>query len=167
MEYINPFEEKPMNIKTICIVAAAAFALLLCLAPTRHDSAVVFAGENTVMPCTLQTVAGTYGFDGQGFLGIGTPQAVQAAETGVATADGAGNLAGTVTFSINGNILRTPFTGTYNVNADCTISEVVSFGTQTRHQEGIVVLDGREIDFIQTDPGSVLTRVAKRVTLQP
>jgi hypothetical protein len=156
------------GMRKLCIgsVVGAACAWLWFLGLARPERAVVFADEPVVRPCTLQTVAGTYGFNGQGILAFGTPQAVQAAETGVATADGAGNLSGTVTFSIDGNILRTPFMGTYNVNADCTISEVISFGAQTRHQEGIVVLDGQEIDFIQTDPGSVLTRVAKRVSLQ-
>jgi hypothetical protein len=33
--------------------------------------------------CTDQTVVGTYGFDGQGVLGFGTHQAIQAAETGM------------------------------------------------------------------------------------
>jgi hypothetical protein len=41
-------------------------------------------------PCDQTTVAGSYGFSGQGVIGCGTPQSAQAVETGVATADGAG-----------------------------------------------------------------------------
>jgi hypothetical protein len=123
--------------------------------------AVVFAQNG--ISCDQRTVAGTYGFQGQGTLGLGTPQPIPAAETGVATADGMGNLVGNVTFSLGGQILSTPFTGTYQVNQDCTISETISFGTQTRHQQGVVVDRGQQIDFIDTDPSTVLTRVAKRV----
>jgi hypothetical protein len=123
--------------------------------------AVVFADER--MACDQRTVLGTYGFQGQGTLGLGTPQSILAAETGVATADGVGNLEGNVTFSLGGQILSTPFAGTYQVNANCTISETITFGTQTRHQQGVIVDRGRQIDFIDTDPGTVLTRVAKRV----
>src|SRR5215469_9451974 len=141
---------------SIGILVGAGCAVLGIVAPARFGRGVVHADEPAVRPCTLQTVAGSYGFSGQGILGFGTPQAVQAAETGVATADGAGTLSGAGTFSIDESILRTPFTGTYSVNPDCTISEFISFGAQTRHQEGIVVLDGAEIDFIQTDPGSIL-----------
>ena|SRR6202035_1628736 len=41
-------------------------------------------------PCD-QTTAGSYGFSSQGVIGFGTPQSAQAVETGLATADGAGN----------------------------------------------------------------------------
>jgi hypothetical protein len=155
-----------MHMKTLVsrfILAAGAFAMVGLAMPTGSSKSVVHASELTALPCTLHTVEGKYGFNGQGFLAFGTPQEVEATETRVATADGAGILAGTVTFSINGDTLRTPFTGTYDVEPDCTIS----FGTQTRHQEGVILLNGREIDFIQTDPGSILTRVAKHMTVEP
>jgi hypothetical protein len=114
--------------------------------------------------CDQTTVAGTYGFSGQGVIGFGTPESAQAVETGLATADGAGNLSGSVTFGLNGLILSTPFTGMYQVNPDCTISETIAFASQVRHQQGVIVNDSDEIDFIQTDPGSILTRTAKRIS---
>lgn len=124
---------------------------------------MALAGSATAKTCNQMTVAGTYGFQGQGTLGVGTSQEVQSAETGSATADGSGNLSGEVTFSLGGLILTTPFTGTYVVKPDCTISETITFGTQIRHQWGVIVDNGREINFIDTDPGTILTRVAKRV----
>jgi hypothetical protein len=154
--------------RILVIAAVVTLAVVAGLSLDRHPaaikgslSAVVFAQGG--IACEQRTVAGTYGFQGQGTLGLGSPQAIPAAETGVATADGAGNLTGNVTFSLGGQILSTPFTGTYQVNPDCTISETISFGTQTRHQQGVVVDRGQQIDFIDTDPGTVLTRVAKRV----
>ena len=151
------------------LLGAVALTFLLILGTTiRHQRADkisqhlrVYADVGFV--CDQRTVAGTYGFQGQGTLGIGTPQPIPAAETGMATADGAGNLAGNVTFSLGGQVLSTPFTGTYQVSADCTIVETITFGTQTRHQQGVIVSRGQQIDFIDTDPGTVLTRVARRV----
>lgn len=113
--------------------------------------------------CDQRTVAGTYGFQGQGTLGIGTPQPIPAAETGLATADGVGNLSGDVTFSLAGQILSTPFAGTYQVSSNCTIVETITFGPQVRHQQGVIVGGGKQIDLIDTDPGTVLTRVATRL----
>jgi hypothetical protein len=154
--------------RILVITAVVPLALLAVLSVNRRPAgserrlpAIVLAQSG--IACDQRTVVGTYGFQGQGTLGLGTPQAIPAAETGVATADGAGNLTGNVTFSLGGQILSTPFTGTYQVNPDCTISETISFGTQTRHQQGVVVDRGQQIDFIDTDPGTVLTRVAKRV----
>ena len=147
------------------IVLMVSFAAGLTIAKLRQANTtslpVVLAEE--AFGCDQGTVAGTYGFQGQGTLGLGTPEAIPAAETGEATADGAGGLEGNVTFSLGGQILSTPFTGTYQVNADCTIAEAITFGSQTRHQQGIIVSNGQQIDFIDVDPGTVLTRVAKRL----
>lgn len=153
----------PTN-KPMILVAAIAGAALMQLAaaqsvPTINAGPLTDRGS----VCDQTTVTGTYGFQGQGELGVGTPQSIQAAETGTATADGLGNLSGYVTFSLGGQILATAFTGTYQVNEDCTISETIAFGAQVRHQWGVIVNHGREIDFIDTDPGTILTRVAKRV----
>jgi hypothetical protein len=156
------------NQRVFVVAVIAALFLIVGSSLRRHQMAgtsvlraVVFADDRAA--CDQRTVIGTYGFQGQGTLGLGTSQPILAAETGMATADGVGNLVGNVTFSLGGQILSTPFTGTYQVNADCTISEAITFGTQTRHQQGVIVSRGQQIDFIDTDPGTVLTRVAKRV----
>lgn len=155
------------NTSRFLLLAATAILVVYISIPNLSSTgAVTHAQSDPGNACTDRTVVGTYGFNGQGVLGFGTAQAIQAAETGMATADGFGNLVGSVTFSVNGNILRTPFTGTYQVNPNCSISETIAFGSQVRHQEGVIVLNGREIDFIATDPGSLVTRVAKRVSPQ-
>ena len=57
------------------------------------------------------------------------------------------------------------FSGTYKVNADCTGSDTENFqGGPTIHRDFVVVDEGREIRFIVTDPGNVVTAVAKRKT---
>lgn len=64
--------------------------------------------------------------------------------------------------SVNGQIVNTPFKGTYRVSPNCTIAEATTFGSQVRHQQGVIVNGATEIDFIATDPGAILSRVAKR-----
>jgi hypothetical protein len=68
-----------------------------------------------------------------------------------------------VIFSVNGQIVNTPFTGIYRVSPNWTIAEAITFGSQVRHQQGMMVNGATEIDFIATDPKAILSRVAKRV----
>ena len=154
---------RSMNKPTLLVTAIAGTALIQIATAQSVSTSSAGPLMERSYACDQTTVTGTYGFQGQGELGAGTPQEVQAAETGTATADGLGNLSGYVTFSLGGRILATPFTGTYQVNTDCTISETIEFGAQVRHQWGVIVNHGREIDFIDTDPGAILTRVAKRL----
>ena len=157
----------PVVLGTVVLAIAFVVGAVSTTGPSKGiigKERVVFADEGG-FGCNQQTVAGTYGFQGQGTLGLGTALPIPAAETGMATADGNGSLAGNVTFSLGGQILATPFTGTYQVNPDCSITETIVFGAQTRHQAGVIVSHGQQIDFIDTDPGTVLTRVAKRVDM--
>ena len=155
------------TIKRMISIAALTGAALTQLAvaqsvPTVNAGPITDRDDRDKV-CDQTTVTGTYGFQGNGELGVGTPQETRAAETGTAIVDGLGNFSGYVTFSLGGQILVTSYTGTYQVNADCTISQTIVFGAQVRHQWGVIVNHGREIDFIDTDPGFVFTRVAKRV----
>jgi hypothetical protein len=59
-------------------------------------------------------------------VGVGTPSPVQDTEVGLLTADGNGNLSGSVTFSANGTLLTATYTGTYTVNPDCTASASIN-----------------------------------------
>ena len=70
-------------------------------------------------------------------------------------------MTGSITFSFNGTIFRTNYTGSYLVNSDCTIT-LTDLG-ETLQQEGVVLGDGDEIRFIGTDPGRVIARVAQRL----
>jgi hypothetical protein len=94
-------------------------------------------------------------------IGCGTPQSAQAVETGLATADGAGKPFRLGHLQPERTNLKH---AAYQVNPDCTISETIAFASQVRHQQGVIVNDSDEIDFIQTDPGSILTRTAKRIS---
>jgi hypothetical protein len=70
--------------------------------------------------CSNATLAGKWGFTGTGSLiGIGP-----VAATGTAAFDGKGNASGSQTRSVNGDVADETITGTYNVNSDCTGTEV-------------------------------------------
>jgi hypothetical protein len=70
-----------------------------------------------------------------------------------------------VTASLNGSIVQPEVTGTYSVNADCTISITVSVPSAglVIHEEGPIIGRGKEFHVIQTDPGWVRTLAAKRL----
>lgn len=112
--------------------------------------------------CSNTTVKGTYGFTGTGtVLGIGPASSV-----GLFTAGEDGNITGSQTRSFNGDIAQETFTGTYTVRPDCTgsASFVVQPGGRTAHFDFVVDdEDGNEVRAIQTDPGTVITTIDRRL----
>ncbi len=102
--------------------------------------------------CVLEnaTLNGSYVTKATGFAG-GSPIAV----VGITTYDGKGNFQFTATVSANGTISRGTGPGTYTVNRDCTGSQ--TFGPGFAHYDLVVSPDGREVTYIQTDAGTVIT----------
>jgi hypothetical protein len=71
--------------------------------------------------CSNATVAGTWASTNTGSLiDIGP-----VAATAITTFDGKGNLSGSQTRSVNGDVADETFTGTYTVNSDCTGTDIV------------------------------------------
>jgi len=109
--------------------------------------------------CDLGSVRGSYGYTVNGTnLALGLVAAV-----GRVTADGTGNLSGSDTLSAVGTILHRTITGTYSITPACTgtFSFTDNFG-QTVHVDFVAIDGGAELQFIQTDPGTVITGAAKR-----
>jgi hypothetical protein len=115
--------------------------------------------------CTAANLRGTYAVYGQGTVFVGNPpQPGLEVDVGITDIDGIGNLMGSLTFSFNGKIFRTKFTGSYLVNRDCTVSLTIQDDLgEHLQQEGVVLGHGDEVRFIGTDPGRVIARVAKRL----
>ena len=63
-----------------------------------------------------------------------------------------------------GTIVPNPFTGTYDVNANCAVSAEVRDAVGTAHLTGVLVGQGanQEVRFLITEPGTVLVGTAKR-----
>jgi hypothetical protein len=79
-------------------------------------------------------------------------------EIGHLTADGAGNIAGTSTVSINGSVVRRTLTGTYDINPDGSGSATLypSWGPPI-HMDLFVSANGLKAEFVVTDSGSTLS----------
>jgi hypothetical protein len=111
--------------------------------------------------CT--NLEGSYGFSRNGTAGSGT---ISAAAVGVLVFDGAGNVSGHDTTSVNGNIIRRTFSGTYTVNPDCTGSITITFITGTPGRvsasDFVIVDGGKGLLLINTNPGEVIVGSARR-----
>jgi hypothetical protein len=113
--------------------------------------------------CSLQSLVGPYAVYGQGNVFVGTPQAALEMDVGEITYE-KGNFTGLSTFSLNGTIVRTRFSGTYLVNVDCTTTAIVKDDIgETLHQERVVIGSGDQVRSIETEPGAVLARTAVRM----
>ena len=109
--------------------------------------------------CTDASLHGSYGYSFDGtVIGIGPT-----AGSGVITFDGTGQMSDADTLSLNGTIIPRTLTGTYTVQANCTGSVTLEVSTGDLFHLAFVSVDsGRELRFIQTDAGTVITGAAIR-----
>jgi len=86
------------------------------------------------------------------------------ANVGTLNFDGNGNLTGTLVNSINGTTVSATETGTYKVNSDCTGTYTVQISPLGITSQAYFVIDdsGNEVQIIVTDPGGVITCVARK-----
>lgn len=79
--------------------------------------------------CTLDTIRGTYIFEGQGVT-VEDGNVLPYAEAGIWTLDGEGNASGFISASRNGEPFarREAFTATYEHTVDCVYAVVDQFG---------------------------------------
>lgn len=101
----------------------AKFAMLIMLSLFAVTSGARAA-------CTKRTGAGRWGFSTNGSI----PAIGPVAATGVFTQDQSGNITGTQTRSLNGDIADETFTGTATVNSDCTGTDTIQV-----YQNGVLV----------------------------
>lgn len=114
--------------------------------------------------CTAQGVAGRYGFFAEGYAGPPTlplPAAVPLVGTGVVTLDRSGRFDATAQRSVGGVLdpQPLPLTGTFTVGSDCSVRMQFDVGFDF---SGTLVDGGREIVFVETDPGTTLLVKARR-----
>ena len=136
--------------------------LVLATMLTLNRSAL--AQEDLVPSCAESSLYGPYAYSRVGMVvGIGP-----AAANGVVTFDGQGNLAGTDTASRNGQITARDFKGTYTVTPDCTGTATFVFSARETVNVALQIGAGaREVQFIQTDSGTVITGSAKAQWARP
>ena len=134
--------------KRLVVFALAAIALIAMPQSLKAAEALCPLGN--------ATLKGSYMLRGEGTnVGVGPVTVV-----GWLTYDGKGNVVNaSMTASVNGTVSTFPISGPYTVNSDCSGS--VEPGT---HYNFVVTPDGKEVYWIQTDPGTVTSGTEVRLT---
>jgi hypothetical protein len=127
--------------KSLAPLLITLFALIVVSATYASDA----------RNCSTAAVAGKFGFTTTGTI----PALGPVAATGLFTQDRSGNITGTQTRSLNGDIADETFTGTATVNPDCTGTDTIQVfqsGVMVRTTTLHVVYDddGREARAIFT-----------------
>ena len=110
--------------------------------------------------CSLATLRGTYGFAVSGNAVIDRVVYFFAA-AGRLKADGSGKMTVKDTASTQGLIQRRSYGGTYTMGEDCTGAIVLILDGIATNFDIVVSPDGKEIQFLQTDPGVVSSGTAR------
>ena len=137
----------------------AATALALGLAGTIGFATTGAAAERT---CSNESVEGQYALQARGLTEGLTHHT---ANLGRIMVDGHGHLSGSLTVSINGRIATAQaLNGTYEVHADCSGTESFTIGSDPTARTASFVLanKARQIDFLETDEGTVFSGSATR-----
>jgi hypothetical protein len=135
---------------------AAVTALGLCFSPAaRADD----------KGCSNNTLRGSFAQSGTGVITAPPDQAGPFANVGTLIFDGNGGLTGALVVSTNGSSSQATETGTYTVNSDCTGTYTVQIAPFGITSQAFFAIDtnGDELEIIVTDPGSVITCVAKKL----
>ena len=134
---------------------AAVTALALTVAPMAKAD-----GKG----CSNATLKGTFADKDTGFLTAPPAMAGPFAGVTTQTYDGNGNITAAGIVSLNGAIVAVAQKGTYTVNPDCTGTYTVQISPIGLTAHGFFVIDdsGNELQIIVTDPGTVITCIARR-----
>ena len=114
--------------------------------------------------CSSETLTGPFAFTSTGFITVPQAEAGPFAIVGTQTFDGNGSASVAATVSQNGNIIPVTMAVAYAVNADCTgtfTAQISPVGITT-HLFFVIDDNGKELQIIQTDPGVVVTGIARR-----
>ena len=120
--------------------------------------------------CTEAILHGGYGAGTTGLINqssnandITIPTYIPFAEAVHVLFDGRGNLSGSSSADFGGSSFPVTFQGTYSVKTNCTGSLTVNAGTSgIIHRDLVIVDDGKEVEFVSTDPGLVIAGYMKK-----
>lgn len=138
---------------TLAIAVTTAFAL--GIAPTAQ------AADKG---CSNTTLLGTFAYKATGVITAPPAEAGPFASVGTQIFDGNGGTTATAWVSQNGTIVQVTIKGTYTVNPDCTGSFTLQISPVglTTHYFFAIDDSATEFQAVQTDPGVVVTAIARR-----
>jgi hypothetical protein len=150
-------EEKKMPRSTV-IIGVAVLMAAVCAAPFVAPQVARAAG------CTNADLRGVYGYQTSGWLAPGPGEAmVPYAETGQLVFAADGTLSGVGAFSFGGQPGTHTFTGTSEVNADCSATTTVVDNLGLTGTFQLVILESGKDFLIQNmTPGAVTQGRAER-----
>jgi hypothetical protein len=118
---------------------------------------LIMAADSSGATCTNASITGVYGITSVGLNGSLQP----ASSVDQITVDGAGNLTGSSTKSIDGTIVTYTFTGTYQIAKNCTgTATFTNQNAQTEHDNIVLNNSKRGAFLIQTDNNHVQSSIA-------
>jgi len=140
---------------------AKSFAFTVAAALTASVTPTARADEKG---CSNASLKGTFAYITTGLITAPSALAGPFASVGTQTFDGLGGTTATAIVSQNGNILPVTIKGTYTVNPDCTGMFTVHISPVglTTHVFFAIDNNGTEFQAIETDPGVVVTGIARR-----
>ncbi len=138
-------------------------------------SAVVRAGDATLVgvgtkvegkgTCSLATLNGTYGYQGEGVAAI-NGKSVSTAEIGILTFDGKEGVTGTFSAIGGGQMNRQSFTGTYALSDICFGSAAYKVGDVTYQMNFMVTGGGNQLLYSELAAGAVTTGSGARTSFK-
>jgi len=139
--------------KSFTIAALTVLALAIAPAAKARDKA-----------CSNATLRGAFAYTSTGSIASPPDFAGPFAEVGTQSFDGKGATTAAATLSQNGNILQVTITGTYTVSPDCTGTMTLQVAPIGVTVDVLFAIDdgGNGFQAIETDPGLVITRIARR-----
>jgi hypothetical protein len=112
--------------------------------------------------CNSATLSGAYGYLMTGQVFNSTVGFIPFTDSGSLTWDGNGKVTGSSTLNVDGGITSRTLTGTYMVNSDCTGSLKYKDNLGNSGSINMVIIgSGTEIQFLETDSGTVISGNAK------
>lgn len=138
--------------RTFTIAAITAFALSLAPAAKADGG------------CSVASLQGTFADKDVGFFTAPNAAPLPFAGVNAITFDGYGNMTATGFGSVGGSTGSQTEQGTYTVNPDCTgtYTVVINPGGITAHAFFVIDDNRSELQIIVTDPGTVITCVARK-----
>jgi hypothetical protein len=142
----------------IAVISAAALTALTLDRPQAQAQELRAAASEALCPRGVATLHGAYMSKGGGtIVGVGP-----VAFIGTVYFDGKGGIINPFTISVAGTISRLEGTGTYTVNSDCTGTNTLANGANNFDVR--ISPDGRKVDYIETDAGTVVSGSASRIS---
>src|SRR3990172_1462003 len=160
---LNHLSERGIPMKIIRRAITTIMFLVLLLVPSLSFRQAQGKEEEKINgKCTERSLKGDYGYSFEGTVaGFGS-----CAAAGRLVSDGRGNWSGSYAVSLSGGIIEGNFVGTYAVNSDCTVSGTltgaIAPSSWSGNVKGVLVNNGQEILLVGSDPGTVITGVAKK-----